>query len=253
MAEPWVFIRGLAREIAHWDDFPVRFSEQLGVPTHCLDLPGVGERFREDSPSTIPAIAADLRSRARARFPTGDYNLFAISLGGMIAVEWMRQYASEISRAVLINTSLRGVSPIYHRLSPGAWAPLLRAFLQTDPAARENLVFKMVSSDPDAKAGLLPGRVRSAVDHPLSRKNFIRQLAAASRYRAPKDAPSKNVLLLHSLGDRLADPMCSARLAARWGWERKTHASAGHDLVLDDPQWCIVAVKDWLATRRATA
>lgn len=50
----WVFIRGLVRESAHWDEFPQMFAR--AVPNACvrtIDLPGNGRHWRLDSPLSI--------------------------------------------------------------------------------------------------------------------------------------------------------------------------------------------------------
>jgi predicted alpha/beta hydrolase family esterase len=56
------------------------------------------------------------------------------------------------------------------------------------------------------------------------------------------------VLVLASLGDGLVDPACSWRMAKAWGVELRLHASAGHDLPLDDPEWVARQAADWIAT-----
>ena len=53
-------------------------------------------------------------------------------------------------------------------------------------------------------------------------------------------------LLLASRGDRLVHWKCSAALEQRWQWTLKLHPDAGHDLIIDDPDWIIHQLMAWL-------
>jgi pimeloyl-ACP methyl ester carboxylesterase len=74
----------------------------------------------------------------------------------------------------------------------------------------------------------------------------LRQLWAAARYRAPAQAPAPT-LILASRNDALVDPSCSEELARRWRVPVRMHASAGHDLTLDDPDWVVDQIRGWVA------
>jgi predicted alpha/beta hydrolase family esterase len=54
-------------------------------------------------------------------------------------------------------------------------------------------------------------------------------------------------LVLTSAADRMVDPSCSRALARQWGCALREHASAGHDLPLDDGAWVSEQVAQWLA------
>jgi hypothetical protein len=56
---------------------------------------------------------------------------------------------------------------------------------------------------------------------------------------------------LNSLGDRMVAPACTEAIAKRWNVESKTHPWAGHDLPLDDPEWVIAMVVEWLSRSRS--
>jgi hypothetical protein len=58
--------------------------------------------------------------------------------------------------------------------------------------------------------------------------------------------PHDRVLLLRSLQDRLVNPVCSERMAEQWDWPVRTHPEAGHDLPLDDADWVIKQIQDWI-------
>jgi len=83
--------------------------------------------------------------------------------------------------------------------------------------------------------------------YPVSRKNALRQLLAATRYRPPLTEPKVPLLVLSSLGDGLVDPRCSGMLTALWHCAGATHPWAGHDLTLDDGPWVAARIREWLA------
>jgi predicted alpha/beta hydrolase family esterase len=52
--------------------------------------------------------------------------------------------------------------------------------------------------------------------------------------------------VLASRGDTLVDPDCSRQLAHAWRAEISEHASAGHDVCLDDGPWVAQQLRGWL-------
>jgi len=150
---------------------------------------------------------------------------------------------------VLINTSLRGMSPLYQRLSLGAWPLIARIAATADVAKRERLIFELTSSLQDPSPKLIENRVAIHQRHPVQLKNVLSQLWAAARYHPPLGKPLIPLLLLNSKGDRMVDPACTQAMAKRWNIEPIIHPWAGHDLPLDDPDWVIAAVLDWLERR----
>jgi len=245
----WIFLRGLARESAHWDDFPARFAESIPNGGIWLaDLPGNGRHWNLPSSRSIPAMLEPVRQEALAAAKTGPVYLLAISLGGMVALEWLRRHPQETAGAVLLNTSLRGLSPLRQRLCWRVWPALLAAALTQDSCARERAILGMTSHQA-GREGLAQARAEAYRQHPISRANLLRQLIAAAAYRPPPQRPAAPLLLLNSLGDRLVAPACSEALARHWDAPLATHPWAGHDLPLDDPGWVIAEVSRWLANR----
>lgn len=248
----WVFLRGLVRESAHWDDFPERFAQAMpGARVHLVDLPGNGRYWRQPSPLSLRLMMEAARRDALEMIgPVGQpFYLLSISLGSMVAVEWARRYPGELAGAVLINTSLRGLSPLRQRLSWRCWPLLARIAATADVARREALILKLTSALPEPRPGLLESRVAVHQRHPVRLGNVFRQLWAAASHRPPRAKPSIPLLLLNSLGDRMVDPECTEAMVRLWDLDPKTHPWAGHDLPLDDPDWVVAAVGDWPATR----
>ncbi|NBX69244.1 MAG: alpha/beta hydrolase [Proteobacteria bacterium] len=251
----WFFIRGLMREAAHWEDFPSLFEKafpQIKVVT--LDLPGSGTQWSTKSPLTISEMAEKVRNEAKKTLEKAalqygkrpESYVLSISLGGMVVLEWIQKFSGEFRGAVFINISLAGINPLYKRLKPKAWAPLLDIVFTQDIKSRERKVLNLTASHPKISESQLKMRALAFEKHPVSKVNFFRQLVAASRFRLAKKQIKTPVLLLNSRGDRLVDSSCSEAISKKWNWELQTHPTANHDLPLEDPDWVISKIRDWL-------
>jgi pimeloyl-ACP methyl ester carboxylesterase len=170
-----------------------------------------------------------------------------MSLGAMVAVAWARRHEQEIAGCVLINTSLRPFSPFRRRLRPANYPLLLnRALLGGSAVEWERMILDLTSNRPEDHATLLDAWTTWRQEYPVSRGNTLRQLWAASRFRADRQ-PAAPLLILASVGDRLVDPDCSRQVARCWQVDYAEHPCAGHDLPLDDGAWVARQVGDWLA------
>jgi len=241
---PWILLRGLIRDRRHWGDFAQRFSAELGEVI-TLDLPGNGVLNAMDSPTTIAGMVRYARAELARRGLKPPYRLFAMSLGGMVATAWADAHPDEVAAMVLANTSLRPLSPFWHRLQPSAYPTVLRMLANPDARHGEAAILRLTSSRAAERTAVLDRWIEWRLAYPVSRANALRQLLAAMRFRAPCRAPGMPVLLLVGLGDRLVDPRCSQTLARRWQCAIAEHPDAGHDLPLDDPDWVIERVREW--------
>jgi pimeloyl-ACP methyl ester carboxylesterase len=243
----WVLLRGWSREQAHWGDFPRRLQRQLppGERVAALDLPGTGRLNALRSPAQVAQIAHALDESLCFATPQAPVMLVGLSMGGMVAVEWARANAARVAGCVLMNTSMRGLSPFWERLRPSAYGFLLGlARPGLGALTRERGVLALTSSDP-ARHLQWPTRWSEiARQRPLTRANVVRQLVAAARYRVPDDPPCP-VLLLASNGDRLVNPSWARRIADAWQAALRLHPGAGHDLPLDAPDWVIAEMLAW--------
>ncbi|MDY6842316.1 MAG: alpha/beta hydrolase, partial [Pseudomonadota bacterium] len=141
----WILLRGLTREHAHWGRFPSRLQEVFPDHRfHMVDLPGTGVHYREDSPTTVAAIREKVAGQVR-HIP-GPFNILALSMGGMVALDWA-QHAPEgqIQNLVLINTS-SGFSPPWQRMRPGVWPRVLRLLGRRELFDRERDILRLTSN-----------------------------------------------------------------------------------------------------------
>ena len=251
----WILLRGLTREAAHWGAFAEGFAQAMpGDRVLALDLPGNGEFHQLTSPLLVQDMVQACRVELARRAVAPPYHLLAMSLGAMVATEWARVAPHEVAGCVLINTSLRPFSPFWHRLRVHNVVPLLRlAWLWRSAEAAEQLVWQITSRSPSTPSTVVAQWAAVRRQRPVSARNALRQLVAAARYRAPAMAPVGGLLLLGSQQDQLVSSQCSQAIARAWGLPLQLHPWAGHDLPLDDPQWVIDAVLQWLSCCGETA
>jgi pimeloyl-ACP methyl ester carboxylesterase len=241
-AGPWILLRGLTRESRHWGAFvPMLEAATSGVLP--IDLPGNGVAAKLRSPAEVEAFVDAVRAEIERCGVRAPYRVLAMSLGGMVATAWALRYPGEIERLVLVNTSMRPYSHFYERLRPAAWPSLIRvAFDWRDAQGpAEALIHARTCERRDTLADDLDTWRAIRASRPVSRANALRQLWAAARYAA-RGVPSCAVLVVSARGDRLVNPVCSARLARAWQAQHVVHPWAGHDLPHDDPQWLVATL-----------
>lgn len=247
--ENWFFLRGLVREARHWgpfiDDFKAAFPERR---VYCLDLPGNGIHWRKRTPPSIGEMTTQVREEFEkiSRETPGALNfIVALSLGSMVALDWILSQPAGLNGAVLINTSLRGLNPWYQRFSLGALSPLAKILRSRNLREQERWILDLTSHRRDWSDSELESRAAIFREQPVSKANALRQILAAARYAPPSHPPQIPVLLLNSWGDKLVHPHCSETIQARWNLPLKSHPWAGHDLPLDDPRWTLNAIAEW--------
>lgn len=254
MSGPWLLLRGLTRESRHWGAFAALLAAREGALA--IDLPGNGAAAHVRSPLAVDAYVDALRDEARRRGARAPYRVLAMSLGGMVATAWALRYPEEIARLVLVNTSMRPYSRVHERLRPSAWPALARAARHWDgrdaDGMAEALIHGLTCARRDTLAADLDAWRAIRASAPVSRANALRQLAAAARFKA-RGVPRCAVLVVSSRGDRLVNPVCSARLAQAWGAPHVAHPWAGHDLPHDDPHWLADALHAGDVTAHAAA
>lgn len=237
----WVLVRGLARAQHYWLDFPElvqkKFPEDQVL---CLDLLGNGYLNQQQSPLHVIGYVESLREQLaqKRRDSQSSVYVIAISLGGMVVVEWMRQHPEEIHKSYLINTSCSNFAPVYQRLQVKSWGGLLRILSQSDISKREQLILEMISRSPAQQQKWHTKIIEIATKYPVQMKNFLRQLWVASKAEFPEKPPGQ-ITLFCAQGDLMVNPKSSEAIAERWKCPLYAHPWAGHDLPFDDPQWIV--------------
>ncbi len=243
---PVVLLRGLTRGRGHWAWFADELQRSLGSQRVCfIDLPGNGDENQLTSPLSISENLGFLRERIKDLNLAQPFHLLAISMGGMVAYEWSRQYPEELRSLALINSSFRGISSWHRRLRPSAYPDLARIFLTPNLSQVEWGVLRLVVNDPDIRSKAYKCILPYSMKYSVSRKNFIRQILAASRFRA-EGKPPIPTLLMASRKDRLVSYKCSEAASERWGVALQLHSEAGHDLPLDDSPWVLKTYTEFL-------
>lgn len=250
----WILLRGLTREGRHWGSFPEQLRVEVDFDGSAnsialIDLPGNGRENALSAPLNVADMVQFVRSRAADAGLMPPYRLVAMSLGGMVATSWAQRHPDEVERLVLINTSMRPHSAMNERLRPQIWPALMRvAASWADAMKCETIIHDLTCNRLDTQSADIAAWAAIRQSAGVSAANGLRQLWAAARFRAADEAPACPTLLLSSKADRLVDPVCSTRVAVRWGAARAMHVWAGHDLPHDDPVWTSKAIANWLRT-----
>jgi pimeloyl-ACP methyl ester carboxylesterase len=252
----WFILRGLVREQRHWGKFQSVFQSKL-IKEHpdgkvfCLDAPGFGTELNRDSPLTIKGIVHDLRERwlvEKNKDPNSNWGILAVSLGGMISMQWTHDYPDDFKRLVVVNSSVSGLSPIHKRFKPKNIPRLIQLMISRDLNHREKNILQMTTNlTGDELAKKIKSNVEIAITSNPARLNAVRQLIAATRFKAVKKIKVP-MLVISGLGDQLVHPDCSEQIANHFRAKLVQHETANHDLPTDEPDWVadqVLASKNW--------
>jgi len=248
-----ILLRGLVREKRHWGNFPEKLEESLnGGKAVPLDLPGVGEKHNSPAPFMISDYVKELRSELESlkkKF-NGPWSILGISMGGMIALEWLSLYPEDFKTGIIVNSSSSEQVSIFKRMSLETIQMIAKLFIKNDLRERERAILTMTTNMTEINDQLLDRWAGFAKDAPIKRETFIRQIFAASRFKSP---PSiiKPVLFLATKNDRLAAFINSEMLSRKYNSPFVLHQNAGHDLSLDDGPWLIEQTIEWLKKNEA--
>lgn len=240
----FVLIRGLMRESRHWGEFPIVLQQQFPNATILTpDIPGNGRLHHQTTPNTIQGITEQIRQHINVNEPVV---LIGISMGGMIAIDWMTRFPVDIKSAVLINTSARPLSAFYRRLRWQTY-PDIAKMLWLSRSEQEKKILELTSNHHRDNDSLLNQWCLWQQQYPVSPKNAGNQLLAAARFSI-QYTPQQPLLVATSTADRLVDYRCSLALHRHWNTAYAQHTSAGHDLTLDDPDWLVNQLQQWIYT-----
>ncbi|MEZ4820373.1 MAG: alpha/beta fold hydrolase [Bdellovibrionota bacterium] len=244
MSDTWLFLRGLTREQLHWGNFLPFFKEQVTPNVFCIDYPGVGEFYQQESPWSIAAIADHVLIQLD-QHKIEKCHVLAHSMGGMVSAAMLYKQPNRFKKIIWMNTSFSNVSPWYQRLNiSGAVKHLRSAVFYQNLYLREKTTYQL-TTNLHHDVSLVDEWVDIQKKHPVSRSTFFRQLWAASQF-AFYPQLQMQILLLGALKDHFVSPQCTVDIADSFGFPYFMHPEAGHDLPVDAPQWVIDQIKQWL-------
>jgi pimeloyl-ACP methyl ester carboxylesterase len=184
----WVFLRGLAREAGHWGDFLKQFQEAFpGDKILAVDLPGAGEWRAMQCPRTIFEMWQQVREHSQME--DGPINLFAVSLGAMIGMEWLRTAPEELELCVFVNSSTRMSGPFYRRLRWQIWQRFFRMLAVRKPRERERALAEILMNNTNAREVALPAWTKIALERAVSPQNLLFQMTAAAQFNGLDNVP----------------------------------------------------------------
>lgn len=241
-----VLLRGLVREKRHWGDFPAKLKKAFPkAKVLTPEIQGVGEYHAITSPRNFDEMIAFMRKNISNDLSNGPTMVVAISLGGMLARRWDELYPGDFQKMVLINTSFKGINPLFKRLRFGSFMRFLKVFATRSAEKREELILQTVSNTPGKRKELLKPWIQIQADAPVNRLSALNQLAAALTFSPSKEAPNSDLLFLAGKKDRLCSYECSVKLHNLWGGQIEIHPKAGHDLPADDPDWLVEKISSF--------
>ncbi len=236
----WLLLRGLARTKEHWGVFPLQLAQASGKKVECLDLPGFGSESNQSSPTSIPAIVDNLRSRFKKneKQNQGQWGILGHSLGGMVAIDWASRYPQDFETVVTLNTSFKNLSSFWQRLKPNSLFTLLKILKSSQPIEKEKGIISLVSNLRSDDPEVIKEWSAILENKETNSKNFLRQLYAASRFSAPSILKTPLVVLA-SRQDKMVSHKCSVKLAECYQAQLRLHPKAGHDMALDATDWLV--------------
>lgn len=239
----WVLLRGLGRDKRHWYTFKDKIENTFsGNQILPLNLPGI--ESSENIPTNIQAMTDEVREKwLQEKESEGPWNILAISLGGMIAIDWCHRYPEDFKHLVTINTSSKTTSPTFDRITLPAISAVAKSLFIKDTREREKKVLEITTNDTEITEEMLDFWEEVAADMKLNRLSFAKQLYAASKFKLPEKLPIPFTVLA-SKADRFCKYTCSEKIAQRYNAPLHLHESGGHDLSTDAGEWIIEHLKN---------
>ncbi|WAJ71599.1 alpha/beta fold hydrolase [Catenovulum adriaticum] len=238
-----LLLRGLIREQRHWMGFEKTLASSLPsrIPVVAMDIAGNGCEYKSKSSCSISKLRKELSERFSRQYSQYErIAIVALSMGGMIAVDWADAEPKRITNIVLINSSFKDLSPFYIRLR---WQNYLKicSLIVESKVNKEKSILALTSNHKLTnynESKLINTWYKIAEQYPISPFNGLMQLIAAARFRLPKKLIQVPILIIASRNDRLVDYRSSVALAHHFPQSSFIlHPTAGHDLALDDPLW----------------
>jgi pimeloyl-ACP methyl ester carboxylesterase len=242
---------GLTKESRHWSqDFISELKQVLNPKEiHLVDLPGSGKFLSQKSPTSVAKIVDMARSHQTFNHERKRL-IVAISLGGMVAWEWVTRYPNDFDAMVMINSSLAGISPTFKRLQPKALIDFFRIAAAPKGTVKEKLILDLCSNHTQNASKIHPHWTQLSLEANMHFPNVLSQLLAGMRFR-PKKIPSLPLLVVAAKHDRLAHYSCSETIAnlSKAKFVLCEDQSVGHAFHVDGPEFLVKEIKEWLTEK----
>lgn len=246
MNKHWILLRGLGRDKRHWGAFVQQFQQTFSHDqVSAIDTCGNGDFSCVSSPLSIAEYTEHCRQQLNKAIvwdKAEKIHLVGLSLGGMIALDWAQRFPNEVQSMTLINSSVANLTPWYQRINLSALVRLANTVIGHKSSKIIEQAILQVSSNLPIQPHTLKCWTEYREAQATSLLNLIRQLIAASRFKAYKSA-CITPLILNSKVDRLVNCRASEDIYRYLGGHIIVHPTAGHDLPLDDSVWVIQQIK----------
>ena len=241
-----VLIRGLVREKYHWGSFVGELQKSFpNANIVTPEIPGVGEFVDQVSPNTLEEMVNFMRDKVLHKITGEDNYLIAMSLGGMMARQWVEKFPNDFKQVTLVNTSFRGINPLFDRIKPISIYNFIKIFMTPGIEAREEAIVKMVSNNSVNHEVIIKDWIEIQKKRPVKRQSFINQIKGALKFKPQLDWPIHlPLMILCGKKDRLCNYKSSVELNKKWGGKLFIHPEAGHDLPIDASPWMIENLKE---------
>lgn len=228
----WVLLRGLGRDKRHFGQFLAQFKQAfINDKIITIDTLGNGEFRHLKSPTNIAQYTDHCRQKLNQIHNNQPIELVALSLGGMVGIDWANRFPTQINSLTIMNTSAANLTPPYRRMKISTLARLLYAFvIDRSPKAIESAIIKATSNQSDLDS-IIHHWTDIRLAGATSTRNMICQLLAAATFKAAPSAGHK-VLILTSQHDNIVNHQASHDLQQFFDCDIHIHPSAGHDLSL---------------------
>jgi pimeloyl-ACP methyl ester carboxylesterase len=244
-SDRWIILRGLTREVAHWGGFVDTLRAAMPDATITpVELPGAGELRAHPWPGDVAAAMEDVRRRAGPATDGTRTFVFGMSLGGMLTMEWAARHPEELAGIVVGASSARDLSRPWQRMRPAALPAVLGGRFRRDVESREGGIVRVVTNRADRWPDVSARWADIARERPISGAAARGQLVAAMRWSAPARLTIPSLFVVGTT-DRLVEASCSRALARRYAAPLVEHATAGHDLSTDEPEWLAGQIARW--------
>ena len=242
-------MRGLSRESGHWNgDFSDRLLEQFpGAEITYMDLPGVGQFYDLPAKVSVKRTAQFLHNYYGADIAVekGQKILLATSLGGVMALEWLRLQPDAFDGVITVNTGLKKVCKGKERARPRAKLKMIGVVLSFAKPTREEKILAINSNYFDGDSTILRRWMDIQRERPLGNFTMVKQTLANEFHKPTAEPLDVPTLVVGSQADEIVAEACTCKVAEALGADLRLHPTSGHGMPIDEPVWLAEQVSLW--------